>query len=160
MIQTVNFFLLYSFTVFFWCFIGVEANDVSAVEESYSTPNRIHIHLNSNIVIADYVFPDENENDIKDRIKELYNVDIVDSSKQIIYVEDLPRNYNQDWMTSFIMIKYFFEILAEIKSSQSDNLSEKSDILPSSLEFNQNSGASKSSMQKSWAGIVNNCNLI
>ncbi len=70
---------------------------MSAVEESYSTPNRIHIHLNSNFVISDYVFPDENENDIKDRTRELYGVDILDSGKQIIYVEDLPRKSYNVW---------------------------------------------------------------
>ena len=37
------------------------------------------------------MFPDENELDIRERIREIYNIDLTDSSKQIVYVEDLPR---------------------------------------------------------------------
>ena len=44
-------------------------------------------------MISDYVFPDETDLDISERIKELFSVELVDSSKQIIFVEDLTRNY-------------------------------------------------------------------
>jgi hypothetical protein len=73
------------------------ANDVSAIEESYQTPNRIHIYLDrvdndkSSLIISDYVFPDETDTDISERIKELFDFEIRDTNKQIHYVEDLPR---------------------------------------------------------------------
>jgi hypothetical protein len=79
-------------SVFYFILIN-KANDVSTVEESYQTPNRIHIHLGEDFVISDYVFPDENEHDIKDRISELFNYELVDPSKQIYYAEELPRNF-------------------------------------------------------------------
>ena len=95
------------------------SNDVSSIEESYQTPSRIHVHLSSAFVISDYVFPDETEVDIKDRIRELYNFDITDSNKQIFYVEDLPP---------------------EIKSNQSEDINEKSDS-SSNANLNQNSSS-------------------
>jgi hypothetical protein len=81
-----------------FCIHSFKANDVSAIEESYQTPNRIHIYLSPrndssslSFLISDYVFPDETDLDISDRIKELFSCELVDSSKQIIFVEDLPR---------------------------------------------------------------------
>jgi hypothetical protein len=75
------------------------ANDVSTIEESYQTPNRIYIYLSinsnetSNFLISDYVFPDETKSDISQRIKQLFNYEIKDLDKEIIYVEDFPRKF-------------------------------------------------------------------
>ena len=73
----------------------------------FETPNRIHILLedvpertdNGNVVskqpfaflICDYVFPDETDEDISDRVREMFAFDIKKPCEQIIYVEDLPR---------------------------------------------------------------------
>ena len=70
-----------------------KANDVSSIEEAYQTPNRIHITMDSNYLICDYVFPDENDSDICDRIKELFNLEITDPQAQIVFAEDLPRKF-------------------------------------------------------------------
>ena len=65
---------------------------MSSIEEAYQTPNRIHITMESNKnLICDYVFPDENDSDICDRVKELFNFEITDPENQIVFVEDLPR---------------------------------------------------------------------
>lgn len=87
------------------------SNDVSSIEECYQTPNRIHIYLDENVglngqVISDYVFPDETDIDISERVKELLNVDLTDTRNQIVYAEDLPP---------------------EIKMSQSDDIADLSD---------------------------------
>ncbi len=76
------------------------AEDASAIEESYQTPNRIHINLcrdsteskkkRSDFLICDYVFPDETFVDISDRIRELFDYEIKDNEK-IVFVENLPR---------------------------------------------------------------------
>lgn len=70
------------------------SNDPSSVEESYQTPNRIQICLDEqcDLVITDYMFPDETDADISERIKDLFECNIVDPSKQIVYLEELPRN--------------------------------------------------------------------
>lgn len=72
------------------------SNDVSSIEECYQTPNRIHVYLDeslgpSSLVISDYVFPDETDEDISERVKELFNKDLKDTENQIVYAEDLPR---------------------------------------------------------------------
>ena len=67
------------------------ATDASSTEESYQTPNRIHIYLENNFIISDYVFPDETHPDISARIKQLFNYDIADE-KQIYYAENIPSN--------------------------------------------------------------------
>lgn len=43
------------------------------------------------MIISDYVFPDETDTDISERIKQLFDYDIVDTKNDIVYVEDLPR---------------------------------------------------------------------
>jgi hypothetical protein len=76
------------------------------MEESYQTPNRIHIKLYSNekskdeksnqngsFLICDYVFPDETSFDISERIRELFDYEISDTENQIVFVENLPRNF-------------------------------------------------------------------
>ena len=72
-----------------------QGEEISSTEESYQTPNRIHIKLEGDraksFLICDYVFPDETTADISDRIKELFNHEIADSDKQILFVENLPR---------------------------------------------------------------------
>lgn len=65
------------------------STDGSSTEESYQTPNRIHIYLENNFIISDYVFPDETFTDICTRIKQLFNYDMA-SEKQIYYAENLP----------------------------------------------------------------------
>jgi len=60
------------------------------VEENYQTPNRIHVLMDSNYLVCDYVFPDENDSDICERIKELFNYDVTDPQNQLVFVEDLP----------------------------------------------------------------------
>lgn len=42
-------------------------------------------------IISDYVFPDETDTDISERIKQLFDYDIDDAKNDIVYVEDLPR---------------------------------------------------------------------
>ncbi len=37
------------------------------------------------------MFPDENDSDISERIKDLFDFEIKDTSNQIFYAEDLPR---------------------------------------------------------------------
>ncbi|RNA29713.1 hypothetical protein BpHYR1_005737 [Brachionus plicatilis] len=68
------------------------ANDPSSIEESYQTPNRIQIHLDeqNGQMITDYMFPDEKDLDISERIKDLFSCELVDTKKQIVYLEDLP----------------------------------------------------------------------
>lgn len=68
---------------------------MSSIEEAYQTPNRIQIILDSNYLICDYVFPDESDSDICERIKELFNYEIKNPQTQIIFVEDFPRNLKQ-----------------------------------------------------------------
>ena len=68
---------------------GFSATDASSTEESYQTPNRIHVYVDNNLIISDYVFPDETFPDICQRIKQLFNYDIA-SEKQIYYAENLP----------------------------------------------------------------------
>lgn len=69
--------------------VWLEANDVSAIEESYQTPNRIHIRSQSpDIVLTDYAFPEETELDVKERIRDIFSLDLQDN---IVYAEDLPR---------------------------------------------------------------------
>lgn len=48
--------------------------------------------MDSNYLVCDYVFPDENDSDICERIKELFNYDVTDPQNQLVFVEDLPRN--------------------------------------------------------------------
>lgn len=78
-----------------------DSNEASAIEESYQTPNRIHILMkrdqksnkNKNaqsFLICDYVFPDETALDISERAKQLFNHEIADIESQIIFVEKLP----------------------------------------------------------------------
>lgn len=77
--------------MFYFClFSNLIQAESSSTEESYQTPNRIHIFLANNIIISDYVFPDETSMDISERVKELFNYDI-ESENQIVYAEDLPR---------------------------------------------------------------------
>jgi len=67
-----------------------DANDVSTIEESYQTPNRIHVLLNEgDMLICDYVFPDETYEDIGERIQELFSLKIAEPAKDIVFVEDL-----------------------------------------------------------------------
>jgi hypothetical protein len=42
--------------------------------------------------VTDYVFPDENELDIKERTREIFNVEIEDYNSQVFFAEQLPRN--------------------------------------------------------------------
>ena len=79
------------------------ANEGSAIEECYQTPNRIRICMprdsessssnqkQMNFLICDYVFPDETTLDISDRIKQLFNHEIDET--QINFVEKLPREF-------------------------------------------------------------------
>lgn len=78
----------------------MKAEEASAIEESYQTPNRIRINMDRNtenhskgkkqqFIISDYVFPDETNLDISERIKQLFDYDLDES--QIFYVENLPR---------------------------------------------------------------------
>lgn len=73
--------------------IGEEnIEDPNSMEECYQTPKRIFINLNGkNLFISDYVFPDENEIDITERIKQLFNFEIKNPSSQIVQVENFPR---------------------------------------------------------------------
>jgi hypothetical protein len=69
--------------------------DESQIEESYQTPNRIHIYLSlplplPPIIISDYVFPDETDTDIGERISQLFGVEIKDPASQIAFVESFP----------------------------------------------------------------------
>lgn len=74
------------------------SEEASAIEESYQTPNRIRINMYRNtenqsekkqqFIISDYVFPDETNLDISERIKQLFDYDLDES--QIFYVENLP----------------------------------------------------------------------
>lgn len=70
--------------------------DPSSIEESYQTPNRIKICLDeqSGQIITDYMFPDETDSDISERIKDLFECDLTDTKRQIVCLEDLPRNFN------------------------------------------------------------------
>lgn len=78
------------------------AEEASAIEESYQTPNRIHILIqrdqisnkknSQSFLICDYVFPDETTLDISERTKQLFNYEIADIESEIIFVEKLPRN--------------------------------------------------------------------
>ena len=81
-------------------------SSASAIEESYQTPNRIRIDMWRNtenqsdkkqpFIISDYVFPDETNLDISERIKQLFDYEINES--QITYVENLPRMYNTHFL--------------------------------------------------------------
>lgn len=59
----------------------------------------------SRMLISDYVFPDETDADISERIKELFDYDIVDTKNDIVYVEDLPRM--EDFWNEYIKRKMF-----------------------------------------------------
>ena len=84
---------LFIFYFNYFNYFQFKANDVSSIEEAYQTPNRILITMDSNYLICDYVFPDENDSDICDRIKELFNLEITDPQTQIVFAEDLPRKF-------------------------------------------------------------------
>ncbi|CAF0818045.1 unnamed protein product [Brachionus calyciflorus] len=105
------------------------SNDVSSIEECYQTPNRVHIYLDQTLgkniqVITDYVFPDETEDDISERVKELFDIDLVDLKTQIVYAEDLPPEIK---MTQSDEITEFTEGSQNLKAS---NSSQKLDQIP------------------------------
>lgn len=125
------------------------SNDVSAIEESYQTPNRIHIYFDDpadhsnklcSFILTDYVFPDETDSDISERIRELFNYEIKEPSRQICFVEDLPP---------------------EIKASQSQEALKMSDASGSETQSvtNVNCGGSSISKQKLANGGKSSCNL-
>lgn len=67
--------------------------------------------MDSNYLVCDYVFPDENDSDICERIKELFNYDVTDPQNQLVFVEDLPRNLYFD---KLIQLNPFKLIILEI----------------------------------------------
>lgn len=60
------------------------------------------------LIISDYVFPDETDADIGERIKQLFDYDITDPENEIVYVEDLPRTERKFLLLLFIKFKIDF----------------------------------------------------
>lgn len=60
--------------------------------------NKAKNQRSSPVIISDYVFPDETDMDIGERIKQLFDYDITDPDREIIYVEELPRECSYSYI--------------------------------------------------------------